>query len=184
MLNFIDAEAGRLRVETDAAGILPFEERILAMGRCDVALPAMFLTMGERRLARYDVTGFSRFTEYPFRGLDQVLGVLYELPLLLLDADDRLLRADRFVLDAETLFVDAKSLRPGLIYGAVEGEGFFAGYASLLALSRTWDHITGLPEAIRRAEERIRLENPDMKNLLRIMETVRREWNLIHPSYA
>jgi hypothetical protein len=182
MLNFIDAEAGKRRAETDAEEILPFEERILTAGRCVIALPAVFLTLGGRRLARYDVTGFLRFAEYPFRCLDQVLGVLYELPLLLLDAEDRLLRADKFALSAETLFVDAKSLRPGLIYGATGGAGFFAGYASLLALSRTWDHITGLPEAARSAQERIRLENPDMKNLLRIIETLRREWNLIHPA--
>jgi hypothetical protein len=183
MLNFIDAEAGKRRVELDAAGILPFEERILATGRCGVALPAVFLTLGERRIARHDVTGYSLFSEYPFRGLDRALGVLYELPLLALEAEDRLLSADKFVFSAETLFVDAKTLRPGLIYGGADtGEGFFAGYASLLALTRTWEHITGLPEAARRAEERIRLENPDMNGLLRIIETVRREWNIIYPA--
>jgi hypothetical protein len=183
MLNFVGAEAGKRRVEADAALLLPFEEKILASGRCGAVLPAVILTVGAGRFIRYDTTGFLRFSEYPFRHLDQVLGILYDVPRVILDAEDRLLGADKFVLSGDALFVDAKSLMPGLLYGAdpTESAGFCAGYAALLALSRTWDHITGLPDAVRRVEERVRLENPDMKNLLRIVETVRREWNLIHP---
>jgi hypothetical protein len=37
---------------------------------------------------------------------------------------------------------------------------------------------------VRRIEERIRLENPDIGKLLRIVEDVRREWNYIHPAGA
>jgi hypothetical protein len=163
--------------------VLPFEERILAAGRCGAVLPAVLLTVDGRRLIRYDTTGHLRFAEYPFRRLDEVLGVLYETPLLLLEAEDWLLRADKFALSGETLFVDAKSRRPGLIYGArPDGRaGFAEGYASLLAFAGGLSHITGLPAAVRRIEERVRLENPDIKNLLRIVETVRREWNYIHP---
>jgi hypothetical protein len=180
----IEAEDGKRRAELDAAGVLPFEERILAAGRCGAVLPAVVLTVDGRRLIRYDTTGYLRFAEYPFRRLDEVLGVLYETPLLLLDAEDLLLRADRFVLCGETLFVDAKSRRPGLLYGAREDAraGFAAGYAALLAAARGPEHITGLPAAVRSIEERVRLENPDLKKLLRIVETVRREWNYIHPA--
>jgi hypothetical protein len=184
MLNFVDAEAGKRCEELDSAELLPFEEEILSLGRCGAVPPAVILSVSGKRIVRYDITGLLRFTDCPFDHLDKVLGVLYEIPLLLLDAEDRLLRAEKFALCAEAVFVDAKSLRPGLLYGAsCEGRaGFHAAYAALLALSGTWDHITGLPEAVRRVEERIRLENPDMKGLLRIVETVRREWNLIHPA--
>jgi hypothetical protein len=183
-LNFVDAEGGKRRAELDAASLFPFEEKILASGRCGAVLPAVILTVGAVRLVRYDTTGFLRFCEYPFRHLDQVLGVLYDVPRVILEAEDRLLSANKFALGGDTLFVNAKNLMPGLLYGAgeTEGAGFCAGYAALLALSRTWDHITGLPEAVRGVEERIRLENPDIRNLLRIVETVRREWNLIHPA--
>jgi hypothetical protein len=184
MLNRIEAEDGKRRLEVEAAGIWPFEEKILAAGRCDAVLPAVILTTDGRRLIRYDTTGFLRFADYPFRHLDEVLGVLYELPLLLLDAEDCLLRADGFFLSGDALFVDAKNRRPGLLYGAPseDSAGFKAGYAALLALSFGMDRLTGLPDAVRRIEERIRLENPDLKNLLRIVETVRREWHYIHPA--
>jgi hypothetical protein len=184
MLNLIEAEAGKQRIETEAADVLPFEERILASGHCAAALPAVFLTVEGRRLIRYDITGFLRFADCPFRHLDEVLGVLYEVPLLLLDAEDCLLRADGFSLSGETLFVDAKSRRPGLLYGARSEDpaGFWAGFAELLALARGMNHITGLPDAARYTEERVYLENPDLKNLLRIVETVRREWHYIHPA--
>jgi hypothetical protein len=183
MLNFIEAEAGKRRVELETTELLPFEEKILTSGCCGAAPPAVILSVEGRRIIRYDITGLTRFADYPFRHADQVLGVLYEIPLLLLDAEDRLLRADKFALNEESLFVNAKSLTPALFYGATpdEGAGFRAAYYSLLALPRTWDHITGLPDAVRRVEKRISIENPDMKNLLRIVETVRREWNIIHP---
>ncbi|MDR1573944.1 MAG: hypothetical protein LBS24_06500 [Clostridiales Family XIII bacterium] len=186
MLNPIEAEGGKRRLEAEAAGILPFEERILAAGYCDAVLPAVLLTADGRRFIRYDITGYLRFAEYPFRHLDEALGVLYEVPLLLLDAEDCLLRADGFSLSGETLFVNAKNRRPGLLYGAqTDGPvGFWAGYASLLSLSRSFDHITGLPDAVRRIQERVCLENPDLRNLLRIVETVRREWHYIHPVTA
>jgi hypothetical protein len=184
MLQMISAEGGKRRAETGADEVLPFEERILAAGLCRAALPAVILTVGGKRLIRYDVTGYLPFADYPFRSLDSVLGVLYEIPLLLLDAEDCMLRADKFAPGAETLFVEAASLRPGLLYGAAPAspEGFLRGYEALLALCRTWDHITGLPDAARRIEERIGLENPDLGRLLRIVETVRREWNYIHPA--
>jgi hypothetical protein len=180
----IEAEAGKRRAELDAAEILPFEERILAAGRCGAVLPAVVLTVDGRRLIRYDTTGYLQFTAYPFRHPDEVLGVLYETPLLLLEAEDWLLRADSFALSGETLFIDTKSRRPGLLYGvrADARAGFAAGYATLLALARGWEHITGLPAAARGIEERVRLENPDIKNLLRIIETVRREWHYVHPA--
>ncbi|MDR2770417.1 MAG: hypothetical protein LBB57_00085 [Clostridiales Family XIII bacterium] len=183
MLHLIEAEAGKRRAETEATDLLPFEERILAAGHCGAVLPAAMLTVDGRRLIQYDVTGFLRFADYPFRHLDEVLGVLQETLLLLLEAEDCLLRADRFALGGETLFVEAKDRRPGLLYGASPADraGFAAGFASLLALSGTWEHITGLSAAVRRIEERIRLENPDIGRLLRIVETVRREWNRIHP---
>jgi hypothetical protein len=183
MLNFVDAEAGKRCAEFESEGLLAFEEEILTSGRCGAVPPAVILSVGGRRIVRYDITGFLRFADCSFDHLDRVLGVLYEIPLLLLDAEDRLLRAEKFALSADAVLVDAKSLRPGLLYGSNrEGRaGFHAAYVALLALSETWDHITGLPEAVRRVRERIRLENPDMKNLLRIVETVRREWNIIHP---
>ncbi|MDR2354789.1 MAG: DUF6382 domain-containing protein [Clostridiales Family XIII bacterium] len=184
MLQLIEAEGGKRRVETEAAELPLFEERILTAGHCGAVLPAVVLTVNGRRLIQYDTAGFLRFADYPFRHLDEVLGVLQETLLLLLEAEDFLLCADKFALCGETLFVDAKSRRPGLLYGASRAEraGFAAGFASLLALSQKWEHITGLPAAVRRIEERVHLENPDIGSLLRIVETVRREWNYIHPS--
>ncbi|MDR2295576.1 MAG: DUF6382 domain-containing protein [Clostridiales Family XIII bacterium] len=187
MLHLIDAEGGKRRVEADASELLPFEERILASGRCGAVLPVVVLTVNGKRLLRYDTTGFLRFADHPFRHLDEVLGVLHAVLPLLLEAEDFLLCADKFALSGEALFVDAKHRRPGLIYGVPQAEraGFAAGFASLLALSREWAHITGLPAAVRRIEESVRLENPDIGKLLRIVETVRREWNHIHPvAYA
>jgi hypothetical protein len=183
MLHITEAEGGKRRAELETAEVLPFEERILAAGRCVAVLPAVVLRIDGRRLIHYDTTGYLRFADCPFRKPDEALGVLHEIPLLILDAEDLLLSADKFVLCGEALFVDAKSRRPGLLYGAREGEcaGFAAGYASLLALARGWDHITGLPAAVRSIEERVCLENPDIKQLLRIVETVRREWSYIFP---
>jgi hypothetical protein len=187
MLHMIDAEAGKRRAEAEAADLLPFEERILASGHCGAVLPAVLLTVNGRRLIRYDTAGFLRFTEYPFRHLDEVLGVLHESLLLLLEAEDFLLCADKFALCGDALYVDARSRRPGLIYGAPQEDraGFAAGFVSLLAPAREWEHITGLPAAARSIEEGMRAGNPDIGRLLRIVETVRREWNYIHPvSYA
>jgi hypothetical protein len=184
MLHLIEAEAGKRRVEAEATDLPLFEERILTAGHCGAALPALALTVNGQRLIRYDITGFARFADYPFRHLDEVLGVLQETLFLLLEAEDFLLCADKFVLSGEALFVEAKSRRPGLLYGGRRADraGFAAGFASLLALSREWAHITGMPAAARRIEEGMRLENPDIGRLLRIVEAVRREWHCIHPA--
>jgi hypothetical protein len=186
MLRSVETDAGKRIFEIGPeTGLCAFEENILKLGSCGALLPCMVITTEKGRLSQYDATGHLPFPAYPFRHIDQVLKVLHMIPVLLIDAEDCLLAADKFDMEAETLFVGAGTGEPRLIYGGAERgrTPFREQYAKLLSAAAGMEHITGLATAAGQILERIRLENPDLRGLTRIVETLRREWNYIQPEF-
>lgn len=182
MVEYIETDAGRrLALIESGDWVLQFEEKIITSGRCAALLPCvLYNSMGKRRL-QFDTTGYVSLKDYGICELDQALNLLYMVPLMILEAEDWLLRAEKFSLTEEGVYMNTSTGEVRLIYG-FRGRGDFRGqYTELLEAAASWDYIAGLRAAANQIMEKIKLGNPDMKMLLRIVEGVRREWNLIQP---
>ncbi|MDR1572301.1 MAG: DUF6382 domain-containing protein [Clostridiales Family XIII bacterium] len=186
MLCYAERTGGRFCVEIEAGPeIKAFEERIVASGACGALLPCTALNDGGRRLMQYDATGCVPLSEYEPESLDGMLNILHMIPLSLLEADDMLLSAEKFAISEDFVYVDVKTGGPRLIYGQPVPAGpFRRQYDDLVRALGRREHITGLPTAARQVSERVRLENPDLRRLARIVEGIRREWAYIQPAVA
>jgi hypothetical protein len=183
MLCYAEKISGKFCLEVEAGPeIKAFEERIVASGACGALLPCIVFNDGGRRLMQYDATGCVPLSEYEPESLDAMLGIMHMIPLLLLEADDMLLSAEKFMIHEDFVYIDVKTGGPRLAYGlAAPAAPFRRQYDALVCALGKRAHITGLPAAARQVSERIRLENPDLRRLARIVEGVRREWSYIQP---
>ncbi|MDR0424145.1 MAG: hypothetical protein LBH39_01575 [Clostridiales Family XIII bacterium] len=194
MVEYIEQGAGgRLAVMEAGRHILPFEEKIITSGKCPALLPCVVFDNMGRRALHYGAAGYTPLGEFCVGSLDQALGLLYMIPQTVGEAEDWLLSAEKLSLAADGVYIGATSPGPGagaiirevrLIYGFPGRKPFRTQYAELLETMASWGHIPGLGAASRQIGERIQIENPGMRALLRIVEAARREWNLIQPEPA
>jgi hypothetical protein len=182
MLQYTESDAGKRRLEIELGDdVKGFEEKILSSGNCGALLPCVVLRQGGARVLSYDTTGCVPFASHAPAGLDGTLDVLYQTALAALEAEDYMLTAEKVSLTEETIYVDSKTGEVRLVYGLPPAGPFRGRFEALLGRVGSWGHVTGMGAAAAQISQRIANENPDIRGMLRIIETVRKEWNIIQP---
>jgi hypothetical protein len=181
MLNYTEGGAGKRRLEIEPGDdVKGFEEKILSSGKCGALLPCVALRQGGARVLSYDTTGCVPFAMRA-PGLDGTLDVLYQAALAALEAEDYMLSAEKISLTEETIYIDSRSGEVRLVYGLPPAGAFRGRFEALLERVGAWEHVTGMRAAAAQILQRMSKENPDIRGMLRIVETVRKEWNIIQP---
>lgn len=96
------------KLDIEEGLILPFEEKVLASGLCDVILPMRFAGGHGRRSLMYECSGYTAVSELDLRGIRDIYEVLEKTVLTLAKAQEFLLFPEKIVLSGETVFYHLK----------------------------------------------------------------------------
>ena len=119
------------RRELGEGRMLPFEEKVLASGLCDFALPASFVSEKEKKWIVYDVSGYTCLAEMPVLDEDLLLEVFEKTLANLAKASEFLIDPAKVMLGPETVYFNPKKRTVRFAYMPVEESSVAANVRSL-----------------------------------------------------
>jgi|GEM_PF-606473 len=111
-----DLRQAGYRLEFCVDDILPFEEKVLASGLCDFALPMSFASDGRRRYVTYDCSGYMSLADMKLSGAKQIFEMIEKTLITYNKTDEFLIDADKMLLARNTVYYHMKYRNVRLAY--------------------------------------------------------------------
>lgn len=112
-------------IEFTQGSILPFEERVIASGLCDVVVPMTFYDARDSQIARYDCSGYIVVEEMSNMTMEKVFEIFEKTLSTLSKAREFYLDANKMKLSLETVFYHMKRRHVRIAYIPEEAEDIF-----------------------------------------------------------
>lgn len=163
------------RMEFPEGAILPFEERVLASGLCDFALPMAFTTSKGVKTITYECTGYTPLSALKISSVRDTYEILEKTMITLSKVNEFLIDINKVTLDMDTVFYHLKHKDVKIAY-VPENTG-------KRILQKTLDFVRCLgengdprtKEYLRRTADAIDLYNYCLRDIIRYIGTLKRE---------
>lgn len=162
--------------------ILEYEKEMLLLNICPAFLDVSFREDEEGEKYVYKTEGYIRFAKYEFAELDMYLSFMHELIISLDECEDYLMCAGKVMLDEESIYIHHKTGKVRLMYGGDGSAELIPVMRDFFNLQLGRKNILGSSVALKQILDKMDEQNPDLYDLLKILEEVRREWNNIQPN--
>jgi hypothetical protein len=176
-----------IEVDTGTNPLKHYERVILGNRACRAVLPATIIREGGVERIVYITDSHLPICDHAFRELREIFGVLNAYILSLMEAENALLALARIPTEAERLYLHETGGTVALIYGTVEQspeKSLPHRVGSLAEELKGLHSIVGAGSAMEQLSRKIGTSNPGAEELLKMVESIEREWNCIHPPVA
>lgn len=165
-------------LEFPEEAILPFEERVLASGLCDFALPMQFTTSKGIKRVSYECSGYRALAELKLFNLRDIYEVLEKTMITLSKVNEFLIDINKLTLNMNTVFYHLKHKDIKLAYVPEECGGTISGkiLRFLDVLGEGGEARTR--EYLKRTAEAIRQQNYSLQDIVRYIGALKREMYL------
>ncbi len=165
-------------LEFPEEAVLPFEERVLASGLCDFALPMRFSTSKGVRSIYYECSGYTALSELKISNVRDIYEVLEKTMITLSKINEFLLDINKVSLDLDTIFYHLKHRDIKIAYVPEESdERIMRKILRLIErLGANGDATT--KEYLKRTAEAIDRNNYSIGDIIRFIGNLKREMYL------